>query len=322
VINLEDLNRLPQVAFVETLGAIFEHSPWVAERAAPLRPFASRLHLLDAMRNLVRAATLEEQLSLIRAHPQLGARARSFARLTAESAREQRGAGLDACSDEEFAVLQWQNGRYVEKFAFPFILAVRGHDPQSIIGIMERRLTHDVVRERSTALTEIGLIAGYRLADTVATAAGVEITAMLERLLPWREEHLLREWILAVGLQVHAGGCDGLLTPWGTDAATASRPKLGIHFDMHARALCCDGKLALLMGIAVAQQLREKGIRPPFDLLVMAHPTEAVTSNLSSFLYRAEEVLDVPALDHAACALEEFLLQTQGNVPLAMMTHD
>ena len=320
MIDLEELNRSPPVAFVQALGSIFEHSPWVAERVAPLRPFASRLHLLDSMRNLVQGAKPEEQLSLIRAHPQLGARGRRLARLTAESAREQRGAGLDACSDEEFALLQQLNVRYVEKFAFPFILAVRGHEPRSIIETMERRLTHDGARERATALAEIGLIAGYRLSDTVATPAGVEIAAMLERLLLFPQSVLLREWILAAGLQLELGAGDGPLTTWRTD--TASPGRVGIRFDTHARALRCDGQLALLMGIGVAQQLRQKGNRPPFDLLVVAHPSVTVSSDPTSFVYLAEEARDVPALERAVCALEEYLFQTERNVSHGMMTHD
>jgi OHCU decarboxylase len=328
MINLEELNRSPPAAFVEALGAIFEHSPWVAERAASLRPFVSRLHLIDSMRNVVRDARPDEQLGLIRAHPQLGARGRRVARLTAESAREQRGAGLDACNDEEFALLERLNVQYVEKFAFPFILAVRGHDPQSLIDTMKRRLTHDGAREQGTALTEIGLIAGYRLSDSVATPAGVEVAAMLERLNPSVESALLREWILAAGLQMHAGPGDGLLT----SLPNASPGRVVIHFDAHARALRCDGRLAMLMGIGVAQQLRQKGIRPPFDLLVAAHPTDLAALDISRLIpraqvyraevYPAEEALDVPALDRAARALEEFLLQTPRNVAHVVMTHD
>jgi OHCU decarboxylase len=271
------------------------------------------------MRNLVQGAKPEEQLSLIRAHPQLGARGTRLARLTAESAREQRGAGLDACSDEEFALLQQLNVRYVEKFAFPFILAVRGHEPRSIIETMERRLTHDGARERATALAEIGLIAGYRLSDTVATPAGVEIAAMLERLSLFPERALLREWILATGLQLQAGVDDGQLTSWRTDTAS---PRVGIRFDARGRALLCDGQLALLMGIGVAQQLRQKGNRPPFDLLVVAHPSDQVTSDPTSFVYRAEEARDVHALDRTVRALQEFLFQTERNVSHGMMAHD
>jgi OHCU decarboxylase len=170
MIALDALNTLPLPDFVATLGGIFEHSPWVAERAAAARPFSSRQHLLEAMRAVVEAATDDEQLRLIRAHPQLGLRGRSRAVLTAASAGEQRGAGLDACSAEEFARLDELNAAYVAKFDVPFILAVRGHDPASIIANCEQRTRNSWEVEQRTALHEIGLIAGYRLADLVAEA--------------------------------------------------------------------------------------------------------------------------------------------------------
>jgi OHCU decarboxylase len=167
VISLDTLNTLPVEAFTDTLGAIFEHSPWVAQRAAAGRPYASRLDLLDAMRAVVRDAPLQDQLSLIRAHPQLGARGRKRQELTEASSREQRRAGLDACSDAEFAELMRLNTEYVGKFDFPFILAVRGHDPASILAFMRTRLSNSPEEERDTALAQIGLIAGYRLAELV-----------------------------------------------------------------------------------------------------------------------------------------------------------
>ena len=88
--------------------------------------------------------------------------------LTAASSREQRGAGLAECAPGEAAQLEELNAAYVRKFAMPFILAVRGHTPQSIIATCERRLLNDAVSERRAALREIGLIAGYRLADVVS----------------------------------------------------------------------------------------------------------------------------------------------------------
>jgi OHCU decarboxylase len=165
--TLQELNSVPAAQFVATLGGVFEHSPWVAERAASGRPFASREQLLQAMCAVVEAASVEEQLALIRAHPQLGARGRQRAQLTANSANEQRRAGLDACTDEEFARLLQLNAAYVNKFSFPFILAVRGHNPESILAALEGRLNHDAESERRTALAQIGVIAGYRLAELV-----------------------------------------------------------------------------------------------------------------------------------------------------------
>ena len=182
MITLAALNALPAASFTETLGAIFEHSPWVAQRASASRPFSSRLDLLDAMRTVVRDAPIEDQLNLIRAHPQLGARGRKRLELTEASSREQRRAGLDACSDAEFAELMQLNAAYVQKFDFPFILAVRGHDPESILAFMRTRLNNNLEQERHTALTQIGLIGGYRLADLVSSPPATEVRAMYDRL--------------------------------------------------------------------------------------------------------------------------------------------
>jgi OHCU decarboxylase len=170
MITLAELNALPAPEFVARLGGIFEHSPWVAERAAAGRPFASRASLLAAMCAAVDAATPTEQLALIRAHPRLRRTARAREELTAASSREQRGAGLDACTPEEATRLDELNDAYAAKFAMPFILAVRGHTPRSIIAVCERRLDGDAAGEQRAALREIGLIAGYRLADAVADA--------------------------------------------------------------------------------------------------------------------------------------------------------
>ena len=168
MMRLDALNALPAAEFTRQLAGVFEHSPWVAQRAAAARPFASVPRLLEALCAVVDRAALEEQLALIRAHPTLGSRGRSRASLTASSAREQRGAGLDACTDEDFVRLETLNRTYQEKFGMPFILAVRGHDPASIIRCFEGRLDQAPEQERGAALREIGKIAGYRLADLVA----------------------------------------------------------------------------------------------------------------------------------------------------------
>jgi OHCU decarboxylase len=167
MITLEALNALPREQFVTTLAGVFEHSPWVAERVAALRPFQTRARLLEAMCAAVQAATAEEQLRLIRAHPQLGARGRSRLELTAASADEQHRAGLDTAASPALTQIEQLNAAYLEKFAFPFILAVRGHDPASILENCRRRLANDEAQERRTALRQIELIAEYRLNDLV-----------------------------------------------------------------------------------------------------------------------------------------------------------
>lgn len=165
MIDLNALNQMTVTDFVALVGGVFEHSPWIAERAAARRPFASREQVLHGMLAVVEAASLDEQMALIRAHPDLGARGRKEGELTTASAREQRRAGLHACSDEEFEELLRLNVTYVDKFGFPFILAVRGHDPRSILENFKSRLENDAAFERRTALTEIGIIAGHRLTE-------------------------------------------------------------------------------------------------------------------------------------------------------------
>jgi OHCU decarboxylase len=293
VITLDALNGLPVDEFTATLGTIFEHSPWVPQRAAPARPFASRLDLLDAMRAVVQAASVEEQLGLIRAHPQLGARGRKRAELTEASSREQRRAGLDACSDDEFDQLLRLNAAYVQKFSFPFILAVRGHDPNSILTSLGSRLNNTPEVERHTALTQIGLIGGYRLADIVASPAGAEIKAMNERLtaaaadadpllagtttgataatpaivLPPSQSRL-REWMLAANLDLYTGR-DGTLAGIQQHDPAAKCLLTGVYSDPTG-TLHRDGSLGPLPGIAVAQQIRQKALATRFNLCVLA----------------------------------------------------
>lgn len=163
MLTIEALNAMSVQEFTAALGSIFEHSPWVASRAALRRPFASAGQLHRAMCAEVAQASAAEQDALILAHPRLGARGRQRAGLTESSAREQSGAGLDACTDEEFAELLRLNELYQARFAFPFILAVRGHTPASILAALTQRLANDPARERATALQQIDRIAGLRI---------------------------------------------------------------------------------------------------------------------------------------------------------------
>ncbi|WP_250451318.1 2-oxo-4-hydroxy-4-carboxy-5-ureidoimidazoline decarboxylase [Caballeronia sp. ATUFL_M2_KS44] len=166
--TLDQLNAMPADAFVTVLAGIFEHSPWVAEIAATQRPFASIDSLHAAMSKAVETAGGEKQLALINAHPELAGKAAVRGELTAESTREQSGAGLDLCTQEEFDKLQSLNARYREKFGFPFILAVRGYDRHGIIANFEKRVNHDRAEELRTSLDQIYRIARFRLDDLIA----------------------------------------------------------------------------------------------------------------------------------------------------------
>ena len=161
--NLDALNTAAPRDVVAALGGIYEHSPWVAEAVASRRPFASVDALANAMAQAVAQAGAEAQMALIRAHPQLAGRAAIAGELTDASAREQRGAGLDQCSADDYARLTRLNGAYQEKFGFPFILAVKGHTRDSILADMATRLRNDPAAERAEALRQIDRIARFRL---------------------------------------------------------------------------------------------------------------------------------------------------------------
>ena len=165
--TVAELSALPRAEFIAALDGIFEHSPWVAEAAWDDRPFATVDALHDAMCQAVIDAGEKLQLDLICAHPELAGKAAVRGELTAESTREQAGAGLDQCSAEEFARLTGLNDAYKAKFGFPYILAVRGHTRSSIIENFATRLENSRADEIEECLRQIFRIAGFRLQDLV-----------------------------------------------------------------------------------------------------------------------------------------------------------
>jgi OHCU decarboxylase len=300
VITLAQLNALAPVEFAAALDGIFEHTCWVAQRTAAGRPFASRLQLLDAMRSAVDQAPAAEQLALIRAHPKLGVRT-DASPLTPASAREQRRAGLTGCTAAEVAQLQQLNARYQERFGFPFIVAVRGHDPASIIAHMQQRLGNDGELERLAALTQIGAIAAYRLADRIGSAPGAEVIAMLERLARHGEPAiasgtitassavtaLVREWMLAAGLAVWpaVGGsmAGGYLIGRAIGGESAGQTLLaGACRSVRRNTVRYLGSAEFVIAIEAAQQLRLTGARAALGLAVLARPHDARVDSAGS----------------------------------------
>ena len=124
--TLDLLNDADRAKFTQLLDGVYEHSPWIAEKAWPIRPFKSLVHLKLALAGVVRESDQTAQLKLIRAHPELAGKAMVAKTLTTESTNEQGKAGLTECTPAEFAHIQQLNADYNAKFGFPFILAVRG----------------------------------------------------------------------------------------------------------------------------------------------------------------------------------------------------
>jgi 2-oxo-4-hydroxy-4-carboxy-5-ureidoimidazoline decarboxylase len=157
--TLADLNAADAHDFVAVLGDVIEHSPWVAERACARRPFASIDALHAAMVDALSGAGTDAQLAVLRAHPDLGTRAR----MSVASAGEQAGAGLDRLALDEFERLGRLNREYREKFGFPFLFAVRGATTHDVLGALERRLAAARDDELAEALRQVARIARFRL---------------------------------------------------------------------------------------------------------------------------------------------------------------
>jgi OHCU decarboxylase len=301
VISLSALNSCSPVEFVAALGGIFEHSPWVAERVVGLRPFSSRVTLHEGMCEAVMRASADEQLALIRAHPELAGRSAARGELTVDSTREQKGAGLADCTADDLARIRTLNAQYQQRFGFPFVLAVKGHHTASIIAAFERRVNHEVAAERVVALNQIGRIAGFRLADLIDEPTGTQIMAMTARLAQFSEQdqaltcsyltaahrqtaEQIRDWMLAAGLTTHidaVGNVVGRLPAASVDAPTLLT---GSHYDTVVNAGRYDGRLGIVLPIAVAERLRRAGTTLPFSLEIIAFAEEEGVRFKSTFL--------------------------------------
>lgn len=178
-IKLFDLNACSKAELAAQLGNIFEYSPWIAEAAADVRPFAGINALYAAMKAVVERAPQDRRLALIKAHPDLANKTQRAAGLTAESNAEQNSVGLDRLSDAEFAAFERANNAYRSKFGFPYIICVRRQTRDSILSDFERRLPNDATTEIESSIAEICRIAALRLDQLVASEDRLPVNGRL-----------------------------------------------------------------------------------------------------------------------------------------------
>lgn len=166
--RFERPSQMSKERFVSLYGSIFEHSPWIAERAfdlelGPAHDSAAGVH--NALSRAFRTASEDERLGVLTAHPDLAGKLAAAGQLTAESTSEQAGAGLDFLTDEERETFTKLNTAYVEKHGFPFIIAVRDHDKASILANFHTRIDNDRDTEFAEACRQVERIAQFRLKD-------------------------------------------------------------------------------------------------------------------------------------------------------------
>lgn len=304
VITLDQLNRASREAFTRLLDGTYEHSPWIAERAWEARPFTTIDGLKLALVAAVRASSREEQLALIRAHPELAGKAMLARTLTNESTLEQGKAGLTQCTPEEFRLIHSLNDRYNQRFGFPFILAVRGPrgtglNKQAILSAFERRVAHHPDFEFSEALRNIHRIAEIRLDDKFGTepALGHLVWDWAEALARHSDPGFAEQGQLtvtyltdahrAVARQLH----DWMQSDCGFDEVSIdavgnvvgiyhgsdpSAPRLltGSHYDTVRNGGKYDGRLGILVPMACVRELARSHRRLPFGIEVVGFAEE------------------------------------------------
>jgi allantoate deiminase/N-carbamoyl-L-amino-acid hydrolase len=306
--TLDHLNSCDTATFVDQLRGIYEHSPWIPERAAAHRPFASLAALKLALQDAVTQAAEDEQLSLLRAHPELAGKAAIAGELTLESTGEQAASGLDRCSPEEFAALHRLNAAYNARFGFPFILAVKGPTGkgltrQAIIATFERRLKHRRQDELQEALRQVHRIAEIRLNALlgVELAFGPAIMAWAEELgaISDDEQGLtcaymtpghqrtaakLAEWMREAGMDVHIDAVGNVVGRYAALDPAAKTLITGSHYDTVRNGGKYDGRLGILLPIAIVQHLHSRGERLPHHLEVIGFAEEEGVRFRSTFL--------------------------------------
>lgn len=310
-LTIEQLNAASGAEAANLLDGLYEHSPWIAEAALAQRPFRSLAHLKHAMAEVLRAAPVERQLTLIRAHPELAGKAMVANTLTIESTNEQSKAGLTHCTPEEFARLQQLNADYNAKFGFPFILAVRGPRGiglarQQIIETFARRLGNPVDFERAEALRNIHRIAELRLNDKfgVEPALGNLVWDWHESLAHhsdpgYKEKGQLTVTYLtdahrAAAQQIAETMREAGFDEVGTDAVGNVVGKYrgsgdqsllaGSHYDTVRNGGKYDGRLGIFTPVACVRELARAGRRLPFGIEVVAFSEEEGQRYKATFL--------------------------------------
>ncbi len=312
-LTLDQLNAAPLPEALQMLDGLYEHSPWIAERALAQRPFASLAQLKHAMTRVLDEAGVEPQLALIRAHPELAGKAMVSKTLTAESTNEQTKAGLTNCTPEEFAHIQQLNADYNARFGFPFILAVRGPrgtglTKAQIIEAFERRVHGHPDFERAECLRNIHRIAEIRLNDKFGfePVDGQRVWDWQETLAQHSDPGYAEKGQLTVTYLTDAHrACAQRISHWMKDcgfdeieidavgnvvgryhpAAPDARYLItGSHYDTVRNGGKYDGRLGIFVPMACVQKLHAAGRRLPFGIEVVGFAEEEGQRYKATFL--------------------------------------
>jgi len=313
VLTLARLNGAPHKDFVALLAGTYEHSPWVSERAWPRGPFLTLAQLKRTLVEVVTEAERDEQLALLRSHPELAGKAMTAGTMTAESSHEQGRVGLTACTPAELAQIARLNALYRDRFGFPFMLAVRGPrgtglTKAQIIATFERRLENHPDFEFAEALRNVHRVAELRLDDRfgVRPILGEQAWDCAELLArhsdPGYAENgqltvtyltdahraaaaQLVRWMRECGfdsVKVDAvGNVVGIYRAAAPDAKTLLT---GSHYDTVRNGGRYDGRLGIFVPMIAVRELSRAGRRLPFALELVAFAEEEGQRYKATFL--------------------------------------
>lgn len=312
-LSLAQLNDASQAEFTAALDGVYEHSPWIAEKAWARRPFKTLAALKLALVETLREAGREPQLALVRAHPELAGKAMVSRTLTAESTHEQSKAGLTDCSPQEFARIQQLNADYNAKFGWPFILAVRGPrglglPRHEIIDTFARRLHNPPDFELAECVRNIHRIAEIRLNDKfgVAPDLGNLVWDWAEKLAQHSDPgyaeqgqltvtyltdahracaQRLSNWMRECGFdEVHVDAVGNVVGRYLGVDPKAKALLTGSHYDTVRNGGKYDGRLGILVPMACVHTLHKAGRRLPYTLEVIGFAEEEGQRYKATFL--------------------------------------
>jgi beta-ureidopropionase / N-carbamoyl-L-amino-acid hydrolase len=311
--TLQDLNAATSAEAAAMLAGLYEHSPWITERAVSQRPFQSLADLKYGMTQILAAAGRDAQLRLIRAHPELAGKAMQKQTLTAESTNEQNKAGLTQCTDHELQTIASLNKAYADKFGFPFILAVRGArgtglTKTHILATFERRLHNHPEFELQECLRQIHRIVEIRLNDKFGftPSLGNDVWDWQEQLSThtdpgYGELGQLTVTYLTDAHRACAKDISQLMKDCGFDEvnidavgnvvgrylSTSENAKTlltGSHYDTVRNGGKYDGRLGIFVPMACVRELKRQGKRLPFHIEVVGFSEEEGQRYKATFL--------------------------------------
>ena len=160
---INKINKLPESEFIKVFANIFENARWIAEELYKLKPFEDFNELSSKMMNIFEVSEREKKLKILNDHPDLGNKTK-ISSLSVDSLKEQKNAGLDQCTKEEFNEFKKLNDAY-KKFGFPFIMSVKNKNKIEILNNFRTRVNSEDKIEFEEAVRQVKKIATLRLEE-------------------------------------------------------------------------------------------------------------------------------------------------------------